>query len=75
MYPKKLHKFGAAMMEIMMKMRRWRMLKAMGIPRNIIGVEAAVLGQMPLVATSERRVQVQGKAVLMVDERRSSFIV
>jgi hypothetical protein len=49
MYPKKLHKFGAAMTEIMMKMRRWRMLKAMGIPRNIIGVEAAVLGQMPLV--------------------------
>ena len=46
----------------------------MEIHQNTIEVEAAEPGQMLLVGMSEKRGPVQGRAELMVDERRSHFI-
>jgi hypothetical protein len=60
---------------MMIRMRLWRMLRAMGNHQNT-NVEAVVaLDQMLLEEMSERKVQVPGKVEPMAEERRSILIV
>jgi hypothetical protein len=46
----------------------------MEIRQNTTEAEVVVQGQTPLAGILEKRGPVQGKAVLMADERRSNFI-
>jgi hypothetical protein len=66
-----LLKYEAVTMEMTTAMRRWRMLKATEMRRNIIVEAVAVRDLMPLVAILERKDQERGKVELMEVERRS----